>query len=193
VALSNVEQAVLRKAEDEVKQILDEGRSEADALLERRSARLREEHERRVAAARADLEGALEREVSARETEGRLKILKLKNEIIEEVFEKALAGIRALPDNGYANWIKAQVAALPQMEGAVLVANAQDQERLQAAVSAANRSDLKTSDKPVPIKGGFLVQGAQADLDFSVETLLGVLRESLSREIATRLFGEETE
>ncbi len=190
MALSNVEQAVLQKAEDEVRKTLDEASEAAEALLQRRTARLREEHERRVEATHHELESELERETGARDAADRLELLKLKNEIIEEVFEKAVAGIRSLPDNGYAGWIKAQVAALPPMDEAVLVANAQDQSFLQDAVAAAQRSDLKTSDQPAAIKGGFLVQGAQADLDFSIEALMGTLRDSLTEDISQKLFGE---
>ena len=54
-------------------------------------------------------------------------------------------------------------------------------------------SGLSLADKPARIQAGFVVRGEHADLDYSVEVLLGVLREKLSQEIATKLFGEEAE
>lgn len=190
MALSNVEQAVLQKAEDEVKKILDEGGRAAKAYFERQAARMQEEYERRVEATRHELEGELERETGAKEAGNRLELLKFKNAIIEEVFEKAVKGVRTLPDNAYAAWVKAQVARVPQMKQAMLAANAEDQALLKEAVAAANRPELKISSEPANITGGFLVQGAQVDFDFSVESLMDTLRETLTEETSRKLFGE---
>jgi len=188
VAISNVEQAVLKRAEDEVRKIEEEARAAAEALWERESARLREEHVRRVEATRQEIEGALERELSAIRAENNREILKIKNEIIEVVFRKALDAILNLPDDGYAKWVRARVAGLPEMPGARLAGNERDQALLKEA--ATGRSDLSVADEPAPLKGGFLVLGAQADLDFSIEALMAALRESLTQDVAARLFGK---
>lgn len=188
--LSNVEQAVLQKSGDEVRKIQEQARADADAFLEKESARIRQEHERRVADARRDLEAALERETGAKETADRHKLLKIKNEIIDEIFQKAVAGLLTLPDDGYAKWVRAQVDKLPEMQRAVLVANGRDRELLAEALSEAGRASLKVAEKPAAIAGGFLVRGELSDLDCSIEALMEALRESLTEEVAARLFGE---
>lgn len=190
MALSNVEQAVLRKSEEETRQIGEEARRAADALWEKESARLREEHRRRVEATRQELEDTLERKAGMKETVNRHKLLKLKNEIIEEIFQKAVDGILSLPDGGYTAWVKAQVAALPEMEEAALFANERDKALLSEAVSAAGRANVEVAQDPAEIQGGFLVQGRQIDLDYSIEALMETLRESLTEEVAAKLFGE---
>lgn len=190
MAILNVQEAVLRKAEEEVRKVAEEAQRSAHSYWERQSARLREEHERRVADARQVLESALEREAAAKAAADRHELLRIKNDIIDEIFQKAVDGILTLHDDGYAKWVKAQVARLPKIEQVTLSASERDQSLLSQAVSAAGRSNMKVSDKPMPIKGGFLVQGEQADLDYSVEALMQTLRESLTEEVAAKLFGE---
>jgi len=194
VSLSSLENAISKKVQDEADAILDQARKDADARFERESARMREEHERRITAARAELETTLERETSARKTADRLKLLTIKNEILEAVFAGAIEKIRRLPRDGYAEWLKRQLASLPPMTGSGIAVNALDAEvakRLVAELPAD--AGLSFDDEPARIQAGFIVRGEQADLDYSVEVLLGVLREKLAQQIATRLFGEEGE
>ena len=189
----DMEQAVLRKAQEEADLILNEARTRADARFERESARLRQEHEHRVAEARSEMESALEREISARETDDRLKILKVKNEIIDEIFSRTLGSIRSLPDQGYERWLKAQLSRVSKALGGRVAVNERDAQLMARLVEELpGNPDLSLAAGPAHIEAGFLVQGEQVDLDFSVEVLLSALRESLSRQIATRLFEEET-
>ena len=189
----DMEQAVLRKAQEEADVILNEARTRADARFERESVRLRQEHEHRIAAARSEMESALEREISARETDDRLKILKVKNEIIDEIFTGTVGNIRSLPDQGYERWLKAQLSRVSKaLDGRVAVNERDAQLMARLIEGLPDNPDLSLAAEPAHIKAGFLVQGEQVDLDFSVEVLLSALRESLSRQIATRLFGEET-
>jgi vacuolar-type H+-ATPase subunit E/Vma4 len=187
VALSQIEQAVMAKAEGEVASVLEDARREADELLERRMERARDDHTRRVEDARQELEAELDRETGAKETDDRLALLKIKNEIMDEIFGKALDSLRGLPDNGYAKWLTAQAKSLPALEGAALLGTAEDKALLQ---EVASEIGLTVSDAAVSIKGGFLVTGVQADLDVSVESLMAVLRESMTEEISTKLFSK---
>jgi len=188
VTISSVQTAVLDKARAEAEAILAEARKEADARFEREAARLREEHERRVAAIRAEAEAKLEREAGNRRAEDRNKLLAMKNEIIEEVFAKAIENIRDLPDDGYAKWLKAQRARAPRMDGAVVAVNEADRPVMENILG--QNSGLKMAEKSAPIRGGMIIRGPRADLDFSIESLLGVLRESLAGQIAAQLFAE---
>ena len=188
MAIESLQTAVLDKARAEAEAILAEARKGADARFERESARLREEHERRVEAIRAEAEAGLERDAGNRRAEDRNKLLAMKNEIIEEVFAKAVEDIRNLPDDGYAEWLKAQLARAPKMDGAAVAVNEADRPLMEKILGEG--SELKLAEKPADIEGGMIIQGPKADLDFSVESLLGVLRESLAEEIAAQLFAE---
>ena len=194
MAMTNVEQAVLNKAQQEAEAVLDEARGATEAHWERASARLRESHERRVEALRAELTGTLERQCASRETEDRLERLKIKNEIIDKVFRRAAEGIVSLPDDGYHHWLKSQLSHLPERSGGRVAANERDREIVGRLLKEIpDPQGLALSEEPLDILGGFLVQGERADLDYSVDSLLSVLRESLAEEVAASLFRGEAE
>ncbi len=186
-----MEEVVVRKAEAEAKEILAEARKEADERWETRSARLREEHERRVEAAKQEIESELERTEGSKANDNRVELLRVKNEILDEIFDKALD--RFVESDAYSGWLKRQVEALPEMEGAELVANEADRDRLKKAAADGERNDMPVAEDAAPIRGGFLVRGKQFDMDVSVESLMDAMRESLTQRIARQLFDEETE
>ena len=192
MAQPKVEQVVLNKASGEAECILNDAREAAEARKTRESARLREAHQRRVEMMKAERDATLERDVGGRETEDRLRQLAVKNEIIDEVFARAADTIRNLPNDGYVNWLKQQLARVPKEASGSIVACAEDKPlvaRLLRELSANGR--LALSDKMARIKGGLLIEGDLVDLDFSIESLLGALKESLVADVAARLFGDK--
>ena len=192
MTMKNMEAAVLHKAQDEADAILNDARQAAEARQARESARLREAHQRRVDSMKAEREAALERDVGARETEDRLKQLTVKNEIIGKVFSQAAEAVRQLPKDGYADWLKQQLLRVPKEFSGRVVTNEEDKPLAKRLLGElALNGQLSLSDKTARIKGGLLIEGDRVDLDFSVDTLLGALKESLAAEVAAKLFGDE--
>lgn len=190
MALSQLTETILQQAGREAEAILEAARKEADAYWEKESARLREAHERRLEADRRELETRLEREITAKQVQHRLEVLRVKNEIIEEVFRRALEGIISLPQDGYARWLCRQIELLPDVTGATLLANERDRPLVARIVRETGRS-FRIGEEDVHIRGGFVLRAGQFDLDCSIEALMGDLEETLAREVAAGLFGEE--
>jgi len=190
VALKDMEETVLSRAEAEAQAILDGAKRRAAARWERESVHLRAEHEHRVEAMKARLEAELQREINAAEAGYRTKILQLKNDIIEEVFAKAAERIRNLPDDGYRTWLREQLEAVPAIDGARVVAAESDRDLIAGLLEqlGGGRSPA-LAEETAPLRGGFVVRTEKMDLDFSIEALLGALRERIREEIAAELFG----
>ena len=189
--LSNLEQTVAKKAQSEADAILAEARQKADALREKESARLREEHQRRMTALEAQLRAELDRQTGDQEAQDRLQALRIKNEIIESVFRAAAEGIRNLPADGYRRWLREQLLRLPSDQPLQVAANAADLPVIARLLGEIGRPNLSAAAEPAPLAGGFVARGGRNDLDFSIEAVMSVLRESLAEEVAQRLFGEE--
>ena len=190
MALKDMKDAVLSKAEAEAQTIVDGAKRRADARWEHESVQLRAEHEHRVEAMKARLEDEVQRRINAAEADYRTRILQLKNDILEDVFDQAAERIRNLPDDGYRVWLKAQLEAVPAIDGARVVAAESDRDLIARLFGQlGSGSSLVLAEETAPIRGGFLVRTEKVDFDFSIEALLGALRERISEEIAAELFG----
>ena len=190
MTLTNLENAVQLQVRTEADAIEREAREAAEAYWERASARLREEHQRRLDAMKSELHGALERETGTRQTADRLRLLVRKNEIIDSAFREAVEGILSLPDNGYAAWLKSQLARLPKDAPLEIAVNARDRGVIGPLLQELG-APFTLAETPASIQGGFLARGGNRDLDYSLNALMGVVRESMAEEVAMRLFGEE--
>jgi len=191
VPLSNLEQTVAQKAQAEADALLKEARAKADALREKESARLREEHQRRMAALEAQLRANLDRQTGDQEAQDRLRLLQIKNQIIESAFHAAAEGIRNLPADGYRRWLREQLLRLPAGQPLQVAANAADLPVIAQIVKEIGRPNLTVAPEAIPLVGGFVARGGRNDLDFSIEAVMSVLRESLAEDVAARLFREE--
>jgi len=190
VSLAKVEEVVLKKAQQEAAALVQEAARAADAHREKESARLKAQHTQRVESARAEMQAALERELNAKESEGRRQLLGRKNELIGQVFDQAAERIISLPADGYRDWLKRQLRRVPPMDQATIRVAARDKAPVASVLAELGRPDLRLDEAPADIRGGFLVQGKSFDMDFSLDSLLGVLRESLAEKATAKLFGD---
>lgn len=190
--MKTLEQAVEDKARAEAEAVLAEARKAAEAHWARESARLRHEHERRCEATRAQLQAALDHEMNAVEVRNRLAVLTRKNELLERVFQAAALGIVNLPDDGYREWLREQMARLPSGESLELMVNPRDRAVVSELLREFRRPELRLSNRSCFIKGGFIAVGKSSDRDCSLEATLDTLREALAEAVAEALFGGET-
>jgi vacuolar-type H+-ATPase subunit E/Vma4 len=99
----------MASAQQEADEIAEKAEAEAQAELERRSARLRDENERKVALAKGEADTRLETAVTTRRAECAMKILKAKNQVLDAVFEQAQQQMLNSEGVDYNAWLTGQV------------------------------------------------------------------------------------
>ncbi len=191
MSLQDVEKKLMASAEEEARQIIEKAQAEARAELERRSAALRDDHQRKLAAAKADADAAVERETNSRRAEHTMKVLQAKTEVLEAVF----AGVRgrALAGQGfdYARWLASQVRqACAQGVNGSLACSERDRVAVERLVRECGASHVAVSPQPGQMSGGIYLTGEGTDLDFTLDAALADLREELGISLAERLFGD---
>jgi V/A-type H+-transporting ATPase subunit E len=188
VPLTNLEKAVEKKAREQADAILAKARKDADARLRRDSEHLREEHAHRLDLLGRELEADLDRQVGDGETKNRREVLRVKNEIMSELFDRALDGIVSLPGNGYAQWLGAQLKKLPnQGKDMVLRVNPRDKDLLAQQAKALGIV-APVADQDDSLRGGFVAQGKGRDLVFTTTSLMQAIRDTLSEKVVSALF-----
>ena len=191
--LTNLEKAVEKKAQEQADALPASARGEADARLRRDSERMREEHARRLDALGRELQADLDRQVGDAETKNRREVLRIKNEIIAELFGKALDGIVSLPGNGYAEWLGAQLKKLPNAgKEMTLRVHPRDKELVARQIRALGIA-APVADLDEDVRGGFVAQGKGRNLDFTTDSLMQEMRETLTEKAVSKLFESEAD
>lgn len=176
---------VLSKARAEAAKITEKYKAQAEA----EAADLRAKNEK----AAAERE---ERLVSAAQMESRKTALAAKQELVEQVYSKALEKLCNLPDQEYTEIVAALLAqAAPSGRGTVLFA-ADVRKRIGAeAVKKANAllngGQLTLSEETRNIRGGFILRDEKVEVNGTFETLVRLQKAETAGTVAKKLFPEE--
>ncbi|NQT52035.1 hypothetical protein HQ576_08290, partial [bacterium] len=190
MSLQDVERKVLATAEQEANELLEKATAEAEADLERRTAALRDEQARNIAASKAEADAELERDVSTCRAEYGMNVLQAKNDILDAIFQRALEKVVASDGFDYGAWLARQVRQAVGAGTGVLHCNERDRAAVSSALAEAGTDQVTLSPGHASCQGGVLLVGDSFDLDFTLEALFGDLRQELTVSLAERLFAD---
>ena len=176
---------IVATAHEHEQQRLDAARESLEAEFARR--REQAEHEHRQQA---------DRQVVARRAEHNLALLKRRNEMLDELFDRAADRLADLPDEEYCAVVEAWMQDLPADMGGAVLCNERDQERLAGLLARLNEgrpeaARLRMAEYWGPLRGGVLFQTENYEIDLSLDSRLKRLRETLAPEVARLVFPDE--
>jgi V/A-type H+-transporting ATPase subunit E len=190
LALEDVEKKVLASAKQEAEEIVQKATAQAEEDLERRRAALRDEQERKISAAKAEADADYEREVNTRRAEHNMKVLGVKNEIIDAIFARAKEKILASEGFDYGAWLAEQVRQATEAGSGTLHCNQRDRTAVSAALDQAQAQGVTLADDPASFDGGVLLVSESFDLDLTLDSALADLRQEMTVSLGERLFAD---
>jgi V/A-type H+-transporting ATPase subunit E len=176
---------IISQAESEVRQILEEAESEG-----KKSADSIEEQ------ANADYESLIKQGESAAALREKRMILEVKQQVIEEMIEKARKSLVQLPVNEYFETILSMVKKYSLNQEGTLLFSKSDlnrmpkdfEQKLNQALEGKKGAVLKISDSTRPIDGGFVLQYGEIEENCSFEALFLAAKETLQDKAGALLF-----
>ncbi len=166
-----VESEARQKAARKKEQIIEQARKEAD------------EQKRRI--------------IGIAQLEARKELLAAKQELIGEVFNKALDQILELDDGSYFDIIRRMLLAYVETGRETVYCSARDLSRFTdkfwqdvntSLREQGKKGELKVSEEPRDIRGGFILEAEGIEINCSFESLLEMGRDELEPEVAAVLF-----
>ena len=190
--LDKILEHISREAQTETDKILSEAKSAADQIIasgkreaQEMAASIHRQSELDVAAAVSRIES------NAQMSEKRI-ILQAKQDKIEEIFEKAQASLENLNDEEYMDVIGKMIIRYASGEEGMILFNSRDLARLTEDVrKTAQEKNLRVSEKPADIRGGFILSYGDIEENCSFDTLIAASREELQDRIGNLLFGQQ--
>jgi V/A-type H+/Na+-transporting ATPase subunit E len=195
--IDRIKEQILQDSQAKANSILDDAKKQALELIEKANVNARQKSEEIQKKASSDASEKLRISRSMLELEMRKDILSTKQQLIEEVFQKALDSLSKMENNEYeAILYKLIVDAVETGEEEILLSK-HDKNRLpgdfsnklnQVLVQAGKKGNLKLSDEERDIMGGFVLKTKGVEINYSFEALLRMDRDEIEPEVAAILF-----
>jgi V/A-type H+/Na+-transporting ATPase subunit E len=195
--IDRIKEQILQDSQAKANSILDDAKKQATELIEKANTDASRKSEEIQKKASADASEKLRISRSMLELEMRKDILSTKQQLIEEVFQKALDSLSKMENNEYeAILYKLIVDAVETGEEEILLSK-HDKNRLpgdfgnklnQVLVQAGKKGNLKLSDEARDIMGGFVLKTKGVEINYSFEALLRMDRDEIEPEVAAILF-----
>jgi len=193
MSLEKIKERILQEAREEAARII----SDADGKV-----RAAEQETRKAADAhyRSELESGKtallreeERFVMSCKAETSAEALRLKNQLIDEVFQKAVQEILRLDDKRYLDFIERRIAGNLTQGMDSIVISRRDTKRitkewLDTVLKKADKGGHLTIVASDGIQGGFILKGPKAEIDCSLAQLLSDKKEELKPDVSRALF-----
>ena len=186
---------ITQEAQAEIDHTLADAREQAAQITARYQAQA--DNEAQSLAARNE-KAAAEREerlVSVAQMEARKVTLAAKQEMVEQVYQRALEKLRAMPQEQYTAVLAALLVQASSTGAEEVVFSPEDQAKAgKAAVAEANEqlpkgaAGLTVSKETRPIAGGFILKDNNVEVNCTFDTLVRLQRAETAGAVAKKLF-----
>lgn len=177
--------------------IEEQAKHEARALIEQASADASQKRDELLKKAESDGEESYKRLIAVAGLEGRKEILRTKQEMIDETFQKALEKVCKLKDQDYQNLLEGMIADAAGNEGGEIMLSEKDAKRMddrfigninQRIASSGKKGIVTLSSQRIKTAGGFVLKNGEMEINSTFEILFGMLRTELESDVVRMLF-----
>lgn len=180
-------------AQAEIDEILAAAKANADAVTADYAQRAEKAAADVVSKGEAAAVQREERLISMAAMEGRKELLAAKQEMVGKAFDLALDKLCALPEKEYVALLAKLAAAASTTGKEQLIFSQKDRTRVgKAVVTAVNEAlpngSLTLSEQTRSMRGGFILNDGDVEVNCAFETLVRLQRGEISGEVAKALF-----
>ena len=197
MSLQKLIHSIEREAQAEAEQILNQAQGEAQQIRQQANDQAQAEAKQleQVHVKRCRKEA--EQHLSQARLQARNRILNVRQELVDAVFNQALCVLRTMNGDQYRAWMKRQILRLYQSDEETVDVSATDRKRLttdwlkeinQALEDEGRTYRVRLEYTADGLDGGFLLRHPQYDVDMSFSALLEELKTQKRAEVAAALF-----
>ena len=192
--IEKIVEKINEEAEAEYHRIVDDAKAQAQTVLSEAAEEARRSAVKVIEQAKRECTEIERRAVSMAGLEVRKMRLELKQALLQQAFDQALAILSSMPDAAYEDFL-VTLASKAAVDGAELIFSEKDQKKLGNTVVQRVNDVLKTRGISVSlssttrnIPGGLIVQNGRIEVNCAFDILIDGQREELTAEVAKILF-----
>ncbi len=185
-------------AEAEISGILGKARADASSVAASFAQKAQSYQRDLISRAEEQASERIKRARSVSELEAKKALLAKKQELISRAFDLAYERLLKFPDNEYIDFLCRLAANASSSGTEEIILSAQDRSRFgKQIVIGANKllsdqqknAGLTLSEEIRPLKGGLVLKNKDVELNCTLDTIVRLIKEDLSFEVAKVLFG----
>jgi V/A-type H+-transporting ATPase subunit E len=195
--VERIKEQILQDSESKVNIILEEGKKQAEAIINKAQLQANEKAESIRKKAINDSLEKVKIANSMAELEMRKSKLLTKQNIINEVFSKVLDRLSSLDGEEYEKLILSMLLSAIETGDEEVVLSSNRKSKMsegfiknlnQSLVSVGKKGNVKLSDKTADIIGGFILMSQGVEINNSFEALIRLNRDEIEPKVAQILF-----
>ncbi len=194
--LDKMKARILEDANSTAQQITSKANAEAGAAVQAAKESAEAEAAKILERAKRDAAEYAERVDSSMDMRRKQAILAAKQEVISDVLNKAYEAVMNLDDEKYFEMLEKLLEKHALPESGEICFSAKDLERMPEGfrekierIAGSKGGDLKVSDKPEKMDGGFLLVYGGIEENCTISAVFASRREELSDQVNRLLFG----
>ena len=200
MSLEKLLHSIDREAQAEAEKIISRAHHEAQQIRQQADNQSMVDAEQLEQASVRRCRKEAEQRLSQSRLQARNQILKVRQELVDAVFDQALGALRTMDDDLYRAWMKRQIVPLYHAEEETIVVSVKDRDRLtpdwlhevnQALAAEGRACRLRLTYTTDDLDGGFILRHPNYDVDMSFSALLNDLKTQKRAEVAATLFEAE--
>ena len=190
--LENLLSKIAKDSEAKAKEIIADAEQKAESIKAEKAAEAQRETAPILAAGELEAERAAQRVISTNKRKIRDDLLKAKKDILDNVFDQALAKLNQLDIASFLEFVKRSLLEtdtdgveilLPSHYGSIDVSQLNDY-----LVSQGKKGNLVQYQGARQINGGFILMKAGIEYNYTFEAILSSKRDALEKEILESLY-----
>ncbi|MCI8335690.1 MAG: hypothetical protein HFI72_00780 [Peptococcaceae bacterium] len=194
--IEKITEKILGDAQAEAASILADAKKEADGIVASYQAEAAEKKQKMAEMAEIQAAEQERRIISSAELDARKAILARKQALIAKAFDATKKKITTMDEPSYIDFL-CTLAAQSVLDGKEeVVLSAEDSQKFgQKVVDGANKilqqagkvGELTLSGENRPIVGGLVLKGRDLEINCALDTVISLLKDDLSSEVAAAL------
>ncbi len=197
--IAKIKATILEEAQEEKQKLLENARVQAQDIRAKYKNKAEEILNDILEKANRAAEEKKRRILSMAQLENRKALLQAKQQIIDEVFEKAKAKLKNMSDEDYRNLIAEMLLKSVVTGNEEVVISEDDKNRItpdfikkinEKLKSMGKQGNLRISETPGKMIGGLILKSEDMEINCTFDSLINMEREELETEIAKILFEE---
>ncbi|OHB42191.1 MAG: hypothetical protein A2Y11_04000 [Planctomycetes bacterium GWC2_39_26] len=183
MSIERIRKHIIENAQKEAEQIIKTAEEQFSAQVDVAKVSIEKQYHETLQKEEERFKEDMKRAISTLKTDYKMRLLEIKNSLVDDVISHAINRIQLLNDDDYLALLKKWLSNIPDhLEGQLFV-NAMDFKRIAdnfiGSINKGRKAKIILNKTAIEIKGGFILKTKHYEIDYTLDTIVKNLRTTL--------------